>query len=141
MDMGISNITRSIGRTDSDLDLKKPQPVDKTSEARFVSDTEAKSKSAETDKQTDSKKPEALDNAGLTEVASKINELFQNESRSLQFKVDEASGKTVIKILDSQTGEQIKQIPAEELLEISRKLANHLEVDDEKAGVLVKSRA
>ena len=67
-------------------------------------------------------------------VVSQMNEFVQTLNRDLQFTIDQDSGQTIIKVLDSETKEVIRQIPREELLEI----ANHL---NEGAGVLLKVRA
>lgn len=143
MDMGLTNISRTVGRSDVELESKKLQPVAKTSITPGVSGNTEKDKLATNGNELTLKNQSQSDmsNSDLTEIADKINELFQNENRTLQFNVDKDSGRTVIKIMDTATGEQIKQIPAEELLEISRKLASQLEGLDEKAGMLVKSRA
>lgn len=45
---------------------------------------------------------------------------------SFSFSIDEATGKTVVRITDAQTGELIRQIPAEEMLEIARALERML---------------
>ena len=42
--------------------------------------------------------------------------------RNLQFSVDEDSGRTVIKVVDTDSEEVIRQIPPEEILNISRSL-------------------
>lgn len=41
---------------------------------------------------------------------------------SLAFSVDDSTGKTIVRITDAQTGEMIRQIPSEEMLEIARSL-------------------
>lgn len=41
---------------------------------------------------------------------------------SLSFSIDDATGKTIVRITDAETGEMIRQIPSEEMLEISRSL-------------------
>lgn len=56
----------------------------------------------------------------LQEAMAGLGELIQNQRRSLQFSVDAASGRTVIRVLDAQTQETIRQIPAEEVLNLSR---------------------
>jgi flagellar protein FlaG len=40
----------------------------------------------------------------------------------LQFSVDEETERTVIKVIDSESGELIRQIPDEVFLELARKL-------------------
>lgn len=54
-------------------------------------------------------------------VAS-ISDYVQSIDRDLQFTVDEELDRTVVKVIDSQTGELIRQIPEEVFLELARKL-------------------
>jgi|SRR6185369_545472 len=65
-----------------------------------------------------------------TEQAVKaINETMQVLSTSLLFKVDQESGRTVVKVVDTDTGEVLRQIPTEATLQIARsldKLTGHL---------------
>lgn len=63
-------------------------------------------------------KPEHIEDA--------VREINQNEqfvSRQLQFSIDEDSGHTVIKVIDSTTKETIRQIPNEEVLKVARNLS------------------
>lgn len=41
---------------------------------------------------------------------------------SLQFSIDKDSGKTIVKVVDSQTSEVIRQIPSEELVSLARNM-------------------
>ena len=65
----------------------------------------------------DSRKKE-LNNAVKT-VAGYV----QNITRELNFSVDEKLGKTVVTVIDQGTGDVIRQIPSEDMLELSRNLA------------------
>lgn len=58
----------------------------------------------------------------VEEAVSQVNEFVQNLSRDLQFTVDRDSGRTIIKVLDSETREIIRQIPPEELLQMADQL-------------------
>lgn len=53
---------------------------------------------------------------------------------SLAFSIDDATGKTIVRITDAQTGEMIRQIPSEEMLEIARSL-------DRMQGMLLQQQA
>jgi flagellar protein FlaG len=64
-------------------------------------------------------KPEEV----LATAVSNINNHIQNIQRSLQFTVDEASGKDVVTVLDKETEEVIRQFPSDEVLAIARQLA------------------
>ena len=56
----------------------------------------------------------------LKEAMVGLSELIQSQRRSLQFSVDATSGRTVIRVLDAETQEMIRQIPAEEVVNLSR---------------------
>lgn len=43
-------------------------------------------------------------------------------NNSLQFSIDDDSGRTVVKVVDKQTDEVLRQIPSEEMLDIARAL-------------------
>lgn len=60
---------------------------------------------------------------GVEDAVKDINEHVKLIQRELQFTIDEASGKTVIKVIDSQTKELIRQIPGEEAIRVAKKLS------------------
>jgi flagellar protein FlaG len=64
-----------------------------------------------------------IDNDKLEKAVVRLNEYFQQVSRELNFSIDENSGQTVIKVIDTETNQTIRQIPSKELLE----LASHFE--------------
>ncbi|MGL6258083.1 flagellar protein FlaG [Vibrio sp. WXL210] len=55
-------------------------------------------------------------------VVEQLNEFISSMNKSLAFKKDEDSGRDVVSIFDVDTGELIRQIPDEELLEVLRRL-------------------
>jgi flagellar protein FlaG len=63
----------------------------------------------------------------LDQAVSQINDYVQNVQRSLQFSVDELSGRNVVTVIDKQTEEVIRQIPTEEVLTIARTIAEQLD--------------
>lgn len=73
---------------------------------------------------------QALDPQALQTALSEMTAHVQNLQRALQFSVDEDSGETVVKVIDSDTKEVIRQIPSEELLAIANRLRS-------TAGVLL----
>jgi flagellar protein FlaG len=60
----------------------------------------------------------------VKEAVGNLNDFVQKLSRTLQFSVDEESGRTVIKVVDSETKQIIRQIPPEEVLALAKNLAN-----------------
>lgn len=71
-----------------------------------------------------------LEREQLEEMAQQLQDFMGEMNRSLQFKVDEDSGRDVIKVLDKNSGEVIKQYPSEEVLSLVSKLS-------ESAGILI----
>jgi flagellar protein FlaG len=76
---------------------------------------------------------QAMDAKALDKALGNLSAHVQNLQRSLQFSVDKDSGETVVRIIDTETNEVIRQIPSEELLAIEERLR-------ETAGVLVSEQ-
>ena len=62
-------------------------------------------------------KPSAVQ---VDEALEVVNRAAVFEQRSLSFMVDEASGKSIIKVMDKNTEQLIRQIPSEELLKVAQ---------------------
>ena len=58
----------------------------------------------------------------LQEVVADMNNYIQSVQRDLHFAVDEDLDQTVIKVMDRDTGELIRQIPEEVFLDLARKM-------------------
>lgn len=70
----------------------------------------------------------------VKQAVSDINKAMQFMSRQLEFSVDTDSERTIVKVIDQQTREVIRQMPTKEALEIGKAL--------EKAqGLLIKQTA
>jgi flagellar protein FlaG len=55
----------------------------------------------------------------LQDAVEKMNELMQSGNRSLRFQVDDTTERVVVKVLDIETDEVVRQIPSEETLKFS----------------------
>lgn len=58
----------------------------------------------------------------VKEAVSKLNEYVQKTQRDLDFKLDEDSGKTVIRVYDRHSEQLVRQIPNEQALEMAKRL-------------------
>lgn len=58
----------------------------------------------------------------LGQAVSQLNDFVQNVQRDLQFEVDNDLGQTVVKVVDQQTQEVIRQIPDEVAMRLAEKL-------------------
>ena len=65
---------------------------------------------------------QAVNTAEVRQAVSRINEIVQSIQRDLSFNMDEGSGKYVIRVVDTESGELIRQIPTEEVLAIATQL-------------------
>ena len=58
----------------------------------------------------------------LDQAVSQLNDFVQNVQRDLQFEVDNDMGQTIVRVVDQQTQEVIRQIPDEVALRLAEKL-------------------
>jgi flagellar protein FlaG len=56
----------------------------------------------------------------VAKAAEQLQSFVQSMGRNLSFSVDESSGYNVVRVVNPDTGELIRQLPSEELLKISR---------------------
>jgi flagellar protein FlaG len=55
-------------------------------------------------------------------VATRGNKIFQLANRNLNFQIDDTTKHIVIKVVDSETGELIRQIPTAEMLDFMKRM-------------------
>lgn len=67
-----------------------------------------------------------LDPQQVEEAVTRIQEYVQHSERTLDFRLDDNSGQTVIRVYDKQSEELIRQIPGE----LALKIAEHLSDDE-----------
>ncbi len=77
-----------------------------------------------------------VDESELKLAMNQIDDLMKNMQRELSFSVDKESGKTVVKVMDAQTREVIRQMPSEEAL----KLAQRIKEGHDFEGMLLNSK-
>lgn len=79
--------------------------------------------------------PSSVANASqVTEAIKSINKAMQVFSQNLEFTIDEDSDRAVVKVVDQETKEVLRQMPSKEALEIAKAL-------DKVQGLLVKQQA
>lgn len=68
------------------------------------------------------------------DAVKNINEALKSLSRNLEFSIDSDSNRSVVKVVDHETGEVIRQMPTPEALEIAKAL-------DRVQGLLIHQKA
>lgn len=81
-----------------------------------------------------------LSQEALEKVVSQLNAYIQNTQRDVDFSVDDSTGRVVVRVIDSESEQVIRQIPSEEMLAISRHLVESLETEQPK-GFLIELKA
>jgi flagellar protein FlaG len=74
--------------------------------------------------------------ASLQNAVDNINKSFKQRGTNLQFSIDRDTKHNVVKMLDSSTGEMIRQFPSEVTLAISKVIDQEM-----KQGVLLNQKA
>jgi flagellar protein FlaG len=67
-------------------------------------------------------------------VVLELNKAMQIMNTSLSFSIDQATKQTVVKVTDVNTKQVIRQIPSEEMLRVSQRIAELLGVLFDHAG-------
>ncbi|MGL4473868.1 MAG: flagellar protein FlaG [Shewanella sp.] len=82
-----------------------------------------------------SAKEKARDNSeALDKVVEDMTSMMSMMRKGLAFKVDDTSGRSVVSVMDVDSGNIIRQIPSEEALELAQKLSD-------VTGLLMKTEA
>ena len=70
----------------------------------------------------------------IESVTRQIDSFLRSINKSLQFRVDQATGEMIVTIRDDSTGEVIRQVPGEDALRIAQRIEDQLSAMlDEKA--------
>ena len=94
------------------------RPVAATAPVANVTETEAR----------------ASDPQAVKDAVAAANEAMKSIKSELDFSVDDETGKTIVRVIDKQTGTLIRQMPSREMLEIAKAL-------DRLQGLLVSNSA
>lgn len=77
---------------------------------------------------------ETVNPASLKQATEKLNQAIKMMASNLQFVVDEDTGIDVVKVVDTDTKEVIRQFPSDEILAIAKAF-------DKLQGLLVRDKA
>ena len=75
----------------------------------------------------------------LDKAVKDLQEFVDSLDRSLSFKRDESINRSIITVRDTNTNQLVRQIPAEEVVEIARQMREDL--DAKRAGMLLRGEA
>ena len=133
-----SSISKSSTVGDSDASSRKPASEDsglsgKTERADGVN---AEMRSSQQSKAVENRKQEA-DEKSVAEAIEDINANAKLRMRNLELSINEELNRTVIKVVDAESGEMIRQIPSEKVLQLAEKLKESDEPTDVVSGLFL----
>ncbi|HAS3292961.1 TPA: flagellar protein FlaG, partial [Vibrio cholerae] len=113
--------SRSVSRTD------------KLSE-HFSEQVRARQQESAETAMAQAKQRQRLNEEQLAKMVEQMNEFVKSINKGLSFRLDRESGREVVTIYEASTGDIIRQIPEEEMLEVLRRLARE---QDHRSGLLM----
>lgn len=146
MNSEISNVLKlspvTVAKADKQADERSFGGVrveaDKRGSTKVTSEIDQTVSSSVSNQQEQDKQNEAKPSFdSVKKAAEKGNSLLQSVNRNLQFKVDDSTKELVVKVVDSETGDVVRQIPSEEMLAFIRRMQ---ELDGQQ-GSMIQDRA
>lgn len=103
------------------------QPADNSNASQAPGNVTALSTepNSETRAERSEKRSEAM-REELNQAVSRLNDFVQSVQRDLEFDVNDDTGQTVVRVIDQQTDEVVRQIPDD----LALKLAENLQQDE-----------
>ncbi|MBM88321.1 flagellar protein FlaG [Alteromonas sp.] len=80
------------------------------------------------------------DEGQLGEAATLVESFLQGENRNLAFSIDENTERSVVTVLDSDSGDVIRQIPSEEILVLAKRIQELQQDIGSSVGVLIDNQ-
>lgn len=80
-----------------------------------------------------SREREKLNEERRARMVEQVSDFVKSINKGLSFRIDEESGRDVVTVYEASTGDIIRQIPEEEMLEVLRRLSRQ---QDHKSGLL-----
>jgi len=113
-------VTSSVGNTEIDQ-----QNITKYEDASKTQNTVVKADVKETSLEL------------VKSAAAQGNSILQATNRNLEFQVDESTKKVVVKIVDSKSGDVVRQIPSEDMLAFIKRMQDL----EGPQGIMLQDRA
>jgi flagellar protein FlaG len=81
-----------------------------------------------------------FDEGQLGEAATVVESFLQGQNRNLAFSIDENTERSVVTVLDSDSGDVIRQIPSEEILVLAKRIQELQQDIGSSVGVLIDNQ-
>ena len=110
----VSNQSLGVGQNFLSPQLTQAQPVIDAEVVKKVATVEIKPSNVQ--------KESVMSQEAVAKAAAQIQNFVQEMGRNLSFTIDETTGYNVVRVMNPETNEVIRQLPSEELLKIARSM-------------------
>lgn len=110
----VSNQNLGVSQNVSPPQLSQNQPVLDAEVVKKVAIVEIKPSNV--------KKESQITQDAVAKAATQIQNFVKEMGRNLSFTIDETTGYNVVRVMNPETNEVIRQLPSEELLKIARSM-------------------
>jgi len=100
---------------------RQAQTAKEKQEKLSVTQVKAVKEQAPVEKSAQNQEPAQLSKEEVQAAVSKLKEYVETYKRNIQFSVDDDTGRTIVKLLDSEN-KVLRQIPSEELLDLVKSI-------------------
>nr|WP_241664402.1 flagellar protein FlaG [Ningiella ruwaisensis] len=138
--IGTASGASQFAKSDNPVVMQQVRNLDKTASSNAENTrTDEQKKLKNTGLTADTNKGEESLNFAAT--LDSINSFMQSASTALSFSVDDATDRQVVTVKDRQSGEVIRQIPSEEVLNFAERIKELESEVSKPIGVLIDRQA
>lgn len=123
---GLPNGSAKQGVASSAPQPSSSRPSEISNALRKTQDTEKNEKPTQAESAKVSNDNQNQQKQQVQEAVAKLNDYIQSVQRDLEFNLDDESGRVVVKVVDRNTNEVVRQIPDE----VALKLAHNLQSEE-----------
>ncbi len=134
-----ANVIRTAGASES-KDVKRNQ-MSESVEAAPATANAGQGAVEKADAPSVLQAEQSIKEEDLQSAVLKLNEAVQSMQRNLEFTVDETTGRTVVKVIDKETSEVIRQIPSEEAMRLAQYMHERREGYGSGLGLMQELKA
>lgn len=119
-------------KVQSSIGIRSAVPVQRAANVKpYNADIEEKAAKQEPEKD---KSNDAVKSISTSDLVKEVNQHVENFSTKIEFSYDAAKNKSTIIVIDKESGDVIRQIPAEEMVGLVEKM-------EEISGIIFNRRA
>lgn len=87
--------------------------------------------------QADSQDRSSNNDRSIEEALQEVQEFVQNQARNLAFDIDDDTNRSIVTVSDTESGEVIRQIPSDEVLQLAERIQSLQQDIGASVGIFV----